>query len=142
MPTKLEEKPTEKVSTKSSAKTGENLSTAGFAIAVASIFTNFFSLGIMAIVGLVLSIMGRVQTKRAGHPSNMALAGIIISGVVMFLTFVAFVFFFILMIASSRHQIDCDTPKYIELHVCSQMYDDQSAPKQQDSRLRLNPNSL
>lgn len=97
MPTKSEEKsvkePTEKPVVEAVTNTGENIATAGFAIAIASIFTNFFSFGVMALAGLVLSIIGRVQTKRAGRPSGVALAGIIISSVVMFFTLIAFVFF-------------------------------------------------
>jgi hypothetical protein len=81
---------------------GKDMATAGFAVAVASIFTNIFTFGLIAVIGLVLSIMGRVQTAKAGHPSNLALAGIIISGVVMALTFMLFMFFLMLAILSAN----------------------------------------
>lgn len=93
---------------------GRDISTAGFAVAIASIFTNLFTLGLTAVVGLVLSIIGRVQTSRAGHPSPLALAGIIISGAVMALTFMLFMFFVVLvLLAASRdgygpHDMNCE----------------------------------
>lgn len=84
------------------ANYGKDMSTAGFAISIASIFINFFTLGILAIVGLVLSIIGRVQTSKAGQPNSMALAGIIISSIVIALSTLAFLFFvFVAVIAGS-----------------------------------------
>lgn len=146
MPTKADEKSIEKKAEKPATQaslSGENIATAGFAIAIASIFTNFFTLGVMAIVGLTLSLIGRVQTKRAGRPSSMALAGIIISSVVMVLSFIAFIFFLMLVvIGGSRHQIDCDSPRYVENGVCDYKDDDLSAPQQQDVFRRLDPGTL
>lgn len=143
MPTKTtdtQEAPVENMS----LGAAENVATAGFAIAIASIFTNFFSFGIMAIAGLVLSVIGRVQTKKAGKPSNVATAGIIISGIVMFLTLIAYaVFFFAFIMAGSTHQISCDDPAYMRHNVCQPMYDDQSAPsRSQPQQFDIGPNSL
>jgi hypothetical protein len=103
MPTK-QSTDTKHVSPKTSVNNqGQSLAIAGFAVAVASIFTNFFTLGIMAIVGLVLSIMGRVQTSRAGRPNGLALAGIIISAIVGFLTLITYVVLFVALIFASDH---------------------------------------
>ncbi|MEP7205005.1 MAG: hypothetical protein ABI716_02335 [Candidatus Saccharibacteria bacterium] len=71
---------------------GSGLSIAGFVISLVAIVSNFFTFGLVAVLGFVLSIIGRIQTKRAGHPSGLALAGIIISVVSGVLTFVAFAF--------------------------------------------------
>lgn len=112
MVTKKEEQkkePTEKAM----AIAGKDISTAGFAVAIASIFTNFFTLGLTAVVGLVLSIIGRVQSSKAGHPNPLALAGIIISGVVMALTFILVMFFVMLFVFSASRgdyrDIQCET---------------------------------
>ena len=70
---------------------GNGLSIAGFAVALVSLVLNFFTFGIPAIVGLVLSIIGRVQTKRAGKPSGLALAGIIISAVAAVITLIFYI---------------------------------------------------
>jgi len=144
MSTQSAEKTPEKKSIKPSSNTGESIATAGFAIALASIFTNFFSFGLMAVAGLVLSIVGRVQTKRAGRPSNLALAGIIISGVVMFLTLVTFILFFVLLInAGSKHQIDCDSPKYVEHDVCQPLLEGPYGEQREQGRpMRLDPGTL
>lgn len=85
-----EKKPIHKQKSVAVEVPGRDLSTAGFAVAVASIFTNIFTLGLVAIVGLALSIIGRVQTSRAGQPNAYALAGIIIAGIVMVLTFAVY----------------------------------------------------
>lgn len=77
---------------------GKDISTAGFAVAVASIFVNIFTFGLTAAVGLTLSIIGRIQSAKAGQPNGLALAGIIISGIVMTLTFLAFIFLMVLVI--------------------------------------------
>ncbi len=73
------------------ATPGKGLSIAGFIVALISIFTNLFTLGIVAVVGLGLSIAGRVQSKKGGKPNGMALAGIIISSIVAAVTVVVFV---------------------------------------------------
>lgn len=80
---------------------GKDMSTAGFAISVASIFINFFTLGLLAIVGLVLSIIGRVQSSKTGNPNSLALAGIIISGIVIALSTLAFLLVVFAAIISS-----------------------------------------
>jgi hypothetical protein len=94
--------------------TGDNLSVAGFAVAIASIFINFFTFGLTALVGLGLSIMGRVQTSKAGRPSGLALAGIIISGIVIFLTFIAFSLLVLLLVLASVGTTDADVKSNIE----------------------------
>lgn len=100
--------------TKAHNQQGKDMAMAGFAISVASIFTNIFTFGVMAIAGLVLSIIGRVQTSKAGQPNNYALAGIIISASVMVLTFVGFIFFLTLAILAASEnerpasEIHCD----------------------------------
>ena len=100
---KADEKPKQTIATK------DTLSTAGFAVAIASIFTNIFTLGVVAVVGLVLSIIGRVQTSRAGHPSGLALAGIIISATVMVFTFLFFILLILLLVfAVNRYQEECE----------------------------------
>lgn len=73
------------------ATPGKGLSIAGFVISLLSIFTNLFTLGIVAVVGLGLSIAGRVQSKKGGKPNGMALAGIIISSIVAAITIIVFV---------------------------------------------------
>lgn len=108
--------------------TGESLSTAGFAVAIASIFTNFFTLGIIAVVALVLSIMGRIQTSRAGRPNTLALVGIIISGVVIFFTLIAFSLFIMLAVLSgANHRKHCDTLMYTD-QACQELKDEEDAP--------------
>lgn len=94
------ERPKKKKVVTSANVPGKDISTAGFAVAVASIFTNLFTFGLTALVGLTLSIIGRIQTSKAGYPNSLALAGIIISGIVMALTFIAFVFFLMLIVMS------------------------------------------
>jgi hypothetical protein len=47
--------------------------------------------------------MGRVQTGRVGRPNNLALAGIIISGIVGFLTLVTYVVLFVILVLMSDH---------------------------------------
>lgn len=69
---------------------GRDISLVGFIFAVASIFVNFFTLGGMSLAGLALSIVGRVQTTRAGRPNAYALAGIIVSSIVTVITFALF----------------------------------------------------
>lgn len=69
---------------------GRDISLVGFIFAVASIFVNLFTFGGMSLAGLVLSIIGRIQTSKVGQPNAYALAGIIVSGVVTVLTFVVF----------------------------------------------------
>lgn len=139
------------VAAKSDAKVdanyGKDMSTAGFAISVASIFINFFTLGLLAIVGLVLSIIGRVQTSKAGNPSGMALAGIIISSIVIALSTLAFLFFaFVAIIAgpdsrfwheetSPSMEIDCDHPRH-------RMSDECRQGNGQEPLFDLQPNSL
>lgn len=113
MVTKKETKKTETSEklVKTTKVAGDDISTAGFAIAVASVFTNFFTLGLTAVVGLVLSIMGRVQTSKAGHPNSLALAGIIISACVMVLTFIAFSFFLIVFLMAGselKSDLNCE----------------------------------
>ncbi len=112
---------------------GQGISTAGFAVAVASIFTNFFTLGVMAIVALVLSIVGRVQTSKAGHPSGLALAGIIISSVVGFLTFAGFIFFLMLAIFAADHPAPVCDGWHDDAIACEQdgwdHYDDRGMPR-------------
>lgn len=71
---------------------GEGLSVAGFIVSLVSLLLNFVTFGVMAIVGLVLSIIGYVKTKRAGRPSGLGLAGIIISIASMVITFAFFIF--------------------------------------------------
>lgn len=117
---------------------GQSISTAGFAVAIASIFTNFFTLGVMAIVGLALSIIGRIQTTKAGHPSGLALAGIIIAGVVSFLTFVCFIFFFLLAIFAADHPAPVCDGSYDEPAECSQEYYEEDA----EPRRRYNASDL
>lgn len=51
-----------------------------------------FTLGIVAMVGLGLSIAGRVQSKKGGKANGLALAGIIISSIVAVVTIAVFVF--------------------------------------------------
>lgn len=80
---------------------GRDISTAGFAVAIASLFVNIFTLGIAAVVGLVLSIIGRVQTAKAGQPSTLALIGIIVSSVSMALTFLTFMLLAMLAIIAA-----------------------------------------
>lgn len=79
----------EKVAT-NKANAGRDISLVGFIFAVASIFVNLFTFGGMSLAGLVLSIIGRIQTTKAGQPNAYALAGIIVSGVVTVLTFAVF----------------------------------------------------
>lgn len=69
---------------------GKALSIAGFSVALASIFINLFTLGIIAVVGLGLSIAGRIQSKKGGKANGLALAGIIISSIVAVVTLVFF----------------------------------------------------
>ena len=71
---------------------GKALSIAGFSVALASVILNMFTLGIIAVVGLGLSIAGRVQSKKAGKANGLALAGIIISSIVAVVTLIFFVF--------------------------------------------------
>lgn len=69
---------------------GRDISLVGFVFAVASIFVNLFTFGGMSLAGLILSIVGRIQSTKAGQPNAYALAGIIVSGVVTVLTFAMF----------------------------------------------------
>ncbi|MFZ1249853.1 MAG: hypothetical protein WAR37_00150 [Candidatus Microsaccharimonas sp.] len=71
---------------------GSGLSLTGFILAIASLLLNFISFGLLAVLGLIFSIIGRVKTKRAGKPSGLALAGIIISSVSIILSAVIFGF--------------------------------------------------
>lgn len=126
---------------------GKDMSTAGFAISVASIFINFFTLGILAIVGLVLSIIGRVQTSKTGRPSSLALAGIIISSVVIALSALVFLFVVFAAIISSSDprfwhdesgsslESDCDLPQYRMNAECRD-------EKDKEPLFEVQPNSL
>jgi len=71
---------------------GKALSIAGFSVALVSAFINIFTFGIVAVVGLGLSIAGRVQSKKAGKANGLALAGIIISSIVAVITIAVFAF--------------------------------------------------
>lgn len=95
---------------------GDDISVIGFAVAIASIFINFFTFGLTALVGLGLSIMGRMQSSKAGRPNGLALAGIIISGITIFLTFVAFSLLVLLVVLASvgsdtdvKSNIECES---------------------------------
>ncbi|HEU5222563.1 MAG TPA: DUF4190 domain-containing protein [Candidatus Lumbricidophila sp.] len=61
---------------------GKGLSIAGLILAF---------LAPLALIGLILSIVGRVQAKKAGAPTGIATAGIIVSIVVMVFTAIIFV---------------------------------------------------
>ncbi len=65
---------------------GTGLSIAGFIASLIALLINVFTLGVAAAISLTLSIIGRVQTKKSGSPSGLALAGIIISSVSIVLT--------------------------------------------------------
>ena len=71
---------------------GDGLSVAGFIVSLVSLLLNFVTFGVMAIVGLVLSIVGYAKTRRAGRPSGLGLAGIVISAISMVVTFAFFIF--------------------------------------------------
>lgn len=88
---------------------GKDISMVGFIMAVASIFVNIFTFGGMSLAGLVLSIIGRVQSSKVGYPNAYALAGIIISAVVTVLTFVllAILAFWLLSQPDEGYYIDC-----------------------------------
>lgn len=130
------------------ANYGKDMSTAGFAISIASIFINFFTLGILAIVGLVLSIIGRVQTSKTGRPNSMALAGIIISSIVIALSTLAFLFFiFVAIIAGSDSRLwheesgsslesECSQPEHRMSEDCRNTRDGQ------EPMFEFQPNSL
>lgn len=126
--------------TKSHNEQGKDMAMAGFAIAIASIFTNIFTFGVMAIAGLVLSIIGRVQTSKAGRPNNYALAGIIISASVMVLTFMAFIFFVTLAILAASE--DERSPSNIHCDGSLQdMYVECKTPEQLDTPSNLYPHT-
>ncbi len=66
------------------ANPGKGLSIAGMVLGIVSLavlcipYVNFLSL-ICAIVGLILSIMGKKKSKAANAPTGMATAGIVLS---------------------------------------------------------------
>lgn len=104
---------------------GERLASAGLALSIASIFTNVFTFGILAIVSLVLSIMGRIQTKKTGAPSGLALAGIIISGIVMFLSFMGFIMLVVFaMLSGGNYGIDCNSVRFSDHEFCQSIYEE------------------
>lgn len=70
---------------------GKTLGLAGFIVSLLSAFINVFTFGIPAIIALVLSILGLNKSKKAGHKNGLALAGVIISAIVIVLTLVFFV---------------------------------------------------
>lgn len=69
---------------------GRGLGIAGFVVSLVSLLLNFVTFGILSVVGLVLSIIAKVKSKRAGQPNGLALAGIIISIVSCVLTLALF----------------------------------------------------
>ncbi|AKM80221.1 TPA: hypothetical protein DDX46_02700 [Candidatus Saccharibacteria bacterium] len=93
---------------------GAGLSVAGFSVSIVALLTNAFLIGIPAIVGFILSLIGRIQTKRSGAPSGLALAGIIISSVSAVLTLFVYGFVLIAMVINS----DCSQPTSWNIQSC------------------------
>lgn len=58
---------------------GKGLGIAGFVVSLVSIPFGMITLGIMSLVGLILSIVAKKKSKKAGQPNGLAVAGIIIS---------------------------------------------------------------
>lgn len=83
---------------------GKGLATAGFILALIGLV----SFGFTSLIGLILSIIGRVQTKRAGQPSGLALAGIIVSIITMIIGIIVAVLFFIFFFSQgAKLQSEC-----------------------------------
>lgn len=83
---------------------GKGLATAGFVLALIGLV----SFGLTSLIGLILSIIGRVQTKRAGQPSGLALAGIIVSIITMIIGIIAAVLIFVFFVSeSAKLQNEC-----------------------------------
>lgn len=93
---------------------GTGLSVAGFSVSIVALLTNAFLIGIPAIVGFILSLIGRIQTKRSGAPSGLALAGIIISVVSAVLTFFVYGFVLLSIIVNN----DCSQPTSFNAQAC------------------------
>lgn len=83
---------------------GKGISVAGFILALLGLVT----FGLTSLIGLILSIIGRVQTKRVGQPSGMALAGIIISIITMIIGVIVAVLLFIFVFSQgAKLQDEC-----------------------------------
>ena len=84
------------------------MAVAGFVCALATTFT-----GISAILGLIFSIVGLSQIKKTGEDGRgLAIAGIIISSVLMFIGIIVIILFIVFGIMAAnevtkRVDIDC-----------------------------------
>lgn len=91
------------------ADPGKGLSIAGMVLGIvaAALFCLWFISVPCAIVGLILSIMGKGKSKAAGQPTGMATAGLILSvvGLVLGVVYVIFWVVFAATVVSSVNQM-------------------------------------
>lgn len=69
-----------------SGKTSNGFAIAGFVLSLVSIFSSTYTYGILAILGLVFSIIGFVKSKTCGKGKGFAIAGISISSASLFIS--------------------------------------------------------
>jgi len=98
------------------ADPGKSLSIAGMVLGIVCLaimcipYINFVSIP-CAIVGLILSIMGKKKSKAAGQPTGMATAGIILSIIALALAII------IVLVVGVLFALVLGTAKQMQLHM-------------------------
>lgn len=129
----------EVIDTQTTSTHSNGKSIAGFICAICGLFT----LGISSIVGLILSIVGLSESKKRGETDGFALAGIIISAVVIVLTLLVFIIS-ILTVSTVANSVysSVDTTEDISEENNYSSYDKYDDEDEEDEDITANDNNL